>query len=68
MSLQILFVSSQTEFQQRVHSSRMRTARNSSRLFGGGGGSASVHAGINLPPGPGPGNPSPTRGQNDRQV
>ena len=37
-----------------MHSSRMRTVRNSSRLLGG---SASVHAGIPPPPPPGPGTP-----------
>ena len=48
----------------RMHSSRMRTARSSSRLLGGGG-SASVHARIHppglgldtTPLGPGPGHP-----------
>ena len=47
-------------FLTRMHSSRMRTARSSSRLLGEGV-SASVHAGIHIPspPPPGPGHSLP---------
>ena len=43
-------------FKIRMHSSRMRTVRSSSRLLGGGM-SASVHAGIHTHTWPGPGHP-----------